>query len=61
MATLRTALLAMLLLGPGAAGAQSSLAPTQGSLPPPRPTSAPRLVPAEQPRNLAAPPPRAAA
>ena len=60
------ALLAPFALGQGAA-AQSSLAPIQGSLPPPRPANqaappppapqaAPRPVPAEQPRSLAAPP-----
>ncbi|NKE44636.1 hypothetical protein HB662_07595 [Roseomonas frigidaquae] len=55
------ALLALLALGQGAA-AQSSLAPTQGSLPPPRPANqaAPRLVPSEQPRSLTLPPSRPA-
>ncbi|MDP3418799.1 hypothetical protein, partial [Falsiroseomonas sp.] len=50
------ALLALFALGQGAA-AQSSLAPSQGSLPPPRPANqaAPRLVPSEQPRSLAVP------
>jgi SH3-like domain-containing protein len=53
----------LLALGAGEARAQSSLAPTPSSLAPPRaaaptPPAAPRLVPAEQPRNLAAPPAR---
>ncbi|MBU8540585.1 SH3 domain-containing protein [Falsiroseomonas tokyonensis] len=49
-------------LGAAVAQAQSSLAPSQGSLPPPRPASpsAPRLVPSEQPRSLAVPPSRPA-
>ncbi|WP_439595616.1 SH3 domain-containing protein [Falsiroseomonas sp.] len=44
------------------AQAQSSLAPNQGNLPPPRPATpaAPRLVPSEQPRSLALPPNRPA-
>ncbi|MGK7868461.1 SH3 domain-containing protein [Falsiroseomonas sp. E2-1-a20] len=70
MSLARPAPLALILLalGAGEARPQSSLAPTPGSLAPPRaaapmpnPAGAPRLVPAEQPRNLAAPPARPAA
>jgi SH3-like domain-containing protein len=64
MVPVRPALLALslLALGTGATLAQSSLAPSQGSLLPPRPAgqATPRLVPSEQPRNLAAPPARPA-
>ncbi|MBU8543133.1 MULTISPECIES: SH3 domain-containing protein [Roseomonadaceae] len=69
MVPVRPALLALSLFALGAhsllgqaALAQSSLAPSQGSLPPPRPAgqATPRLVPSEQPRNLAAPPARPA-